>query len=201
MFTERHIVYWGLRTTTTSRHLKELTEKSSGVTHCPRFCNEVDTMHYYWYQSPDPLMLKLRTQHQPLSATPADFLPQCWPLDPWMAGGTHTRPLRTMYRQVGIRPISTMYRRVGIRPIRTMYRQVGIRPIRTMYKQAGGMYMSQQAFLGDQHKSSYFPLVYRESLLLSIFFHCDVYMIDNESFWKEGSLSLSFFFFFFTLSI
>ena len=31
---------------------------------------------------------------------------------------------------------------------------------------------------------SYFPLVYHEFLLLSIFFHFEVYMIENESFWE-----------------
>ena len=48
-------------------------------------------------------------------------------------------------------------------------------------------------FLSNQQKSSYLPLVYLESLCLSIFFHSDVYMIENESFW-EGETCLFFFF-------
>ena len=46
-------------------------------------------------------------------------------------------------------------------------------------------------FLSNQQKSSYLPLVYRESLLWSIFFHFEMFMIENKN-TEKGKLVLFF---------
>ena len=45
-----------------------------------------------------------------------------------------------------------------------------------------GAFELTRTCLGSQQKSSYLPFVYHEYLLLFIFLHFDVYMIENESF-------------------
>ena len=57
-----------------------------------------------------------------------------------------------------------------------------------------GRYTSKH-FLPNQQKNSYLPLVYHESLLWSVLFCFEVFMIENDYTWK-GKLVFFFFFFF-----
>ena len=53
-------------------------------------------------------------------------------------------------------------------------------PVHLVVQEQGGTLTISKHFSSNQQRSSYFPLVYHESLLLFIFFQTEVYMIENK---------------------